>query len=117
MGESWQDRISMAKILKQLNVDAVPLNILVAIKGTALEGISPISCGEVIRTIAIFRILLKNKTIKIAAGRETVLNDFQGLGFMAGANGMLIGGYLTIKGRSLDADYRLINEIKKLWAI
>lgn len=43
-----------------------------------------------------------------------MLNDFQALGFMAGANGMLIGGYLTVKGRSLDSDYRLVKEIKKL---
>ena len=35
---------------------------------------------------------------------------------MAGANGMLIGGYLTVKGRPIDADHGLAREIKKLWA-
>ncbi|MDD5069516.1 MAG: biotin synthase BioB [Candidatus Omnitrophica bacterium] len=114
MGESFEDRIDMALLLKELNVDSVPINILVPIKGTGFEAIDPISCNDVIRTIAIFRIILEDKTIKIAAGRETMLNDFQALGFMAGANGMLIGGYLTVKGRSLDSDYRLVKEIKKL---
>ena len=47
--------------------------------------------------------------------RETVLKDFQGLGFMAGANGMLIGGYLTVKGRDLKSDYEFIKEIESIW--
>jgi len=74
-----------------------------------------LSSDEVIRTIAIFRIILKDKIIKIAAGRESVLKDFQALGFMAGANGMLIGGYLTIKGRSVEEDQRLVEQVQRLW--
>ena len=66
--------------------------------------------------IAIFRIILKEKTIKIAAGRESILKDFQAMIFMAGANGMLIGGYLTTKGREVEADRDLIKEIKKAWS-
>jgi len=115
MGETWQDRIDMAYALGELDVDSVPINILVPIKGTSLEDLKPISCKDVIRTLCIFRVILKDKLIKIAAGRESALGDFQGLGFMAGANGMLIGGYLTIKGRDIKADYKLIEEIKKLW--
>ena len=115
MGETWQDRIDMARLLKELNVDSVPINILVPIKGTPLGSVKPISAGEAIKTLAIFRIILKDKIINIAAGRETVLKDFQGLGFAAGANGMLIGGYLTIKGRSVSSDRELIEEIKNLW--
>ncbi len=115
MGETMDDRIDMALILKELNVDSVPINILVPISGTLLEKQSAISCHEVLRTIALFRIILKDKIIKIAAGRESVLRDFQALGFMAGANGMLIGGYLTIKGRSIEEDHKLVDEVKKLW--
>lgn len=115
MGETWQDRIAMANILKELDVDCVPINILVPIKGTPLESAVPLSCRDIIRTIGIFRIILKDKTIKIAAGRETALKDFQGLGFMAGANGMLIGGYLTVKGRDVKEDTMFIKEIKEIW--
>ncbi len=115
MGESWQDRIDMACLLRDLEVDSVPINILVAIKGTSFENLDMISCIDAVKTICLFRIILKNKIITIAAGRETVLKDFQALGFMAGANGMLIGGYLTVQGRELSEDYRLIGEIKKLW--
>lgn len=115
MGENMQDRLEMALCLKELKVDAVPINILVPIKGTRLEKQKILSCAEVIRTIAIFRIVLKDKIIKIAAGRESVLKDFQALAFLAGAGGMLIGGYLTIKGRAVEQDHRLVKEIKKLW--
>lgn len=115
MGETWQDRIDMAYTLKQLDVDSIPLNILIPIKGTPLEFTTPLSADDAIRTICIFRIILKDKIIKIAAGRETTFKDLQLAPFIAGANGMLIGGYLTVKGASLDADYALVEEIKKVW--
>lgn len=116
LGESWQDRIDMAWLLKELDVDSVPINLLVPVKGTALENTEPISSLDAVRTICIFRIILKDKAIKIAAGRETVLKDFQAMGFMAGANGMLIGGYLTVKGRRIQEDRQLVKEIEKIWA-
>jgi len=115
MGESWQDRFDMALTLKDLEVDSVPINLLIPIKGTPFQSLHTISCNDAIRTIAIFRMILRDKTIKIAAGRETVLKDFQGMGFLAGANGMLIGGYLTVAGRDVKADQELINEIKRSW--
>ncbi len=115
MGEDWQDRIDMATTLRDLGVDSIPINLLVPIKGTPLETVKTISCNDAIRTIAIFRIILKDKTIKIAAGRESVLKDFQAMGFMAGANGMLIGGYLTVRGRDIESDQNLAREIENLW--
>ncbi|MFH1541405.1 MAG: biotin synthase BioB [Elusimicrobiota bacterium] len=114
MGETWQDRIDMAVMLKKLKVDSVPINLLVPIKGTPFESINPISCIDAIRTICIFRIILEDKIIKIAAGRETILKDFQALAFIAGANGMLIGGYLTISGRDILDDKNLIREVEKI---
>ena len=105
----------MAYTLKELDVDSVPINVLIPIKGTPLESVKPISVEDVIRTICIFRIILEDKTIKVAAGREATLKDSQIKAFAAGANGMLIGGYLTVKGASLEDDYALILEIEKLW--
>ncbi len=115
MGETWADRINMAYTLKELNVDSIPINILIPIEGTPLESAEPISPDDIIRTICIFRIILKDKTIKIAAGRETALKDSQLKGFASGANGMIIGGYLTVKGAGLHDDYALVEKIKKLW--
>lgn len=115
LGESMQDRISMALTLKALKVDSVPINVLMPIAGTRMAHAKPLPNDEVIRTIAIFRIILKDKVVKIAAGRESALKDFQALAFMAGANGMLVGGYLTTRGRAVIDDQRLVEEVKRLW--
>lgn len=115
LGESMQDRVKMALLLKELDVDSVPINVLVPIKGTPFENRERLSCEESIRTIAIFRIILKDRIIKVAAGRDSALKDFQSMLFMAGANGMLIGGYLTIKGRSVEEDLQLVKEVERLW--
>jgi biotin synthase len=115
MGETLDDRIDMALCLKELNVDSVPINVLLPVKGTALENQEPLSCIEAIRTIAIFRIILQTKTIRLAAGRETVLKDFQALAFHAGANAMLVGGYLTTRGRSVQEDLKLVQEVAASW--
>jgi len=116
MGEDEDDRISMALVLKELQVDSVPINILVPIAGTPLEKKPPISILDILRAIALFRLILPDKSIKIAAGRESILKDFQGQVFLAGANGMLIGGYLTLKGREIEEDHRLVKEIAGLWS-
>ncbi len=116
MGETWQDRLDMALLLKELEVDSVPLNFLVPIKGTPLEDASGISPLDAVRVVALFRVMLADKTIKVVAGRETVLKDFQGLMYTAGANGMMVGGYLTVAGRSPKEDHVLIGEIQRLWS-
>ncbi len=115
LGEDWQDRIELALLLKELDVDSVPINVLVPIKGTPLAAREPLSPVDAIRTICLFRLILPEKTIRLAAGRETVLGDFQALAFLAGANGMLIGGYLTVRGREIGRDLKLVEEVKRMW--
>ncbi len=117
LGESWEDRISMALLLRELKVDAVPLNILIPVKGTRIEGVEPIAAEDIIRTIAILRIILKDVSIKVIAGRESRLKDFQAMAFLAGANGMMVGGYLTVGGRSVEEDKILTSEIERMWAV
>ena len=115
LGETWKDRIEMAFTLKSLNVDSIPLNILTPIKGTPMENQEALDMNEILKTIAIYRIINKNKNIRLAAGREGRLKDFMGMAFMCGANGMLVGGYLTTKGRSVEEDKKIIQDIKKMW--
>jgi len=115
MGETWQDRIDMARTLAELKVDSVPINILIPIEGTALERAERLSVEDIVRTICIFRLLLPVQTIRIAAGREVALADDQIQAFRAGANGMLIGGYLTVKGAGLEADRALAEQIRQVW--
>ena len=115
LGETREDRISMALELRELHVDVVPINALMPIPGTPLQDVAPISAIEVLKTVAIFRLLLPEPIIKLAGGRESVLKEFQTVAFLAGANGMIIGGYLTQRGRSVAEDQRMVGEIRQAW--
>lgn len=115
LGETREDRFSMALTLRELNVDVIPVNALMPIAGTPLASLKPISPIEVLKTIAIFRLLLPDKIIKLAGGRESVLKEFQATAFLSGANGMIIGGYLTQRGRAVEEDQRMIGEIRQAW--
>lgn len=115
MGETFEDRINMAFTLKELNVQGVPLNILNPIKNTPHGKREILSAIEVLKTIAVFRLILKDKNIKIAAGRENIFKDFMGTGFLSGADGMLVGGYLTVRGRNIEDDFNFIENVKKVW--
>ena len=104
LGESWRDRVKMAFACRELDVDGIPLNVLLPIPGTPLEKRPVMSPAEVAKAFAIFRLVNPAKTIKFAAGRETTMKDFQGLLMLSGMNSFITGGYLTTRGRSVDED-------------
>jgi biotin synthase len=64
-----------------------------------------------VKTFAIMRLVHPRKTIKFAAGRETVMKDFQGLLMLSGADGLLTGGYLTTRGRAVADDTRFAGQL------
>ena len=111
LGEGPEERLNMAFTLRKMSIDCVPINILNPRKGTPLENINPIEPLDAIRTIAVFRLILPKAIIKVAGGRESGLRDMQAMAFMAGANGMIIGGYLTTAGRSVDKDLEMIKDL------
>jgi len=115
LGESEEDRYLMARDLAELGVHSSPLNILVPIKGTPLEKRPVLSMTEILRTVSIWRIVLPWAAIRLAGGREKVLRDIQALAFMAGADAMLIGGYLTTRGRCVEEDMEMTAHIKEIW--
>lgn len=108
LSESWHDRIAMALALRELAVESIPLNILNPLPGTALEHIRPPQPLEILKTFAMFRFLLPHAIIRPAGGREMNLRDFQGSVMLAGANGLIIGNYLTFTGRNIDSDRQLV---------
>ncbi|MFA6636305.1 MAG: biotin synthase BioB [Candidatus Omnitrophota bacterium] len=115
LGESWKDRIEMALALKEMEVDSVPINFLMPIPGTPMEKQPVITVNEALRIISIFRIILKHPAIKVAAGREEVMKDLAKMIFFAGADGMMVGGYLTVPGACQEQDEILIKETIALW--
>lgn len=109
MGETWKDRVDMAYFLKEFNVDSVPLNFLTPIKGTPLENQPVVSPLEALRIIAMFRLILPQKDIRICGGRP-LLGEFASWIFLAGANALMTGDYLTTHGRSYIDDLKFIHD-------
>ena len=108
MGENWAQRLELAFTLKELDVDSVPVNVLNAIPGTALEGQKRLPPLEILQAIAIFRLILPAKIIRYAGGKEPNLGELVPLGYLSGINGVLIGNYLTTAGRGADQDLATI---------
>ena len=111
LGESAAQRVEMAFTLKELDVDSVPINFLNPVQGTRLEGAANISAMECLKTIAIFRMILPGKRITVCGGREKNLGDLQSWIFFAGANGTMIGNYLTTQGRNIEVDQKMFEDL------
>ena len=111
MGESWAQRVELVHTLRELKVDSVPLNFLTAIQGTPLEGRPPMSSQEALAIIALMRLGLPETDILICGGRKAVLDHWENLVFSAGANGLMIGNYLTTTGGSFEADSDMLRTL------
>ncbi len=96
LGESKEDRISFLHQLAKLQPqpESVTINRLVPIEGTPLSGRQTAEPLEVVRSIAVARILMPKSVIRLSAGRETLSDEAQVLCMMAGANSIFAGDKL-----------------------
>jgi biotin synthase len=108
LGETWEQRVELAVTLRELDVDSIPINFLNPIPGTKMEDWPLLSPMEALRCVALFRFMHPQRDIPVCGGREVTLKDFQSWVFLAGANGLMIGDYLTTKGRSVAMDIAMI---------
>ena len=108
MGETMQDRISMAFTLRELDVDSVPVNFLMPVPGTPFADLTPIMPLAALHAIALFRLILPKKEIRVCGGRGSALGVLHPLIFLAGADGFMIGNYLTRTGLDPRDDLRMI---------
>ncbi|WP_027359673.1 biotin synthase BioB [Desulforegula conservatrix] len=108
MGEENRHILELALDLKRLDVDAVPVNFLVPIKGTPLEKLELLRPSRCLKIISFLRYVLPDKEIIVCAGRESVIGAFQDMCIWAGANGIMTGNYLTVSGPALDRDLEMI---------
>ena len=111
MGESIEQRVELAFALKELDADSVPVNFLMPSSGTALGQITPIEPAEALKVIAMLRLLMPDKEIRVCGGRMTALHDLHPLIFASGANGMMIGNYLTRSGREPNKDLQMLKNL------
>jgi biotin synthase len=112
MGESPVQRIELAFELKELGPSWVPINFLNPRPGTPFEKLQALQPFEAVKTIAIFRLILPDKILMTAGGREVTLRDLQSMGLLAGANAMILGNYLTTPGRSPEEDLRMLDDLE-----
>jgi biotin synthase len=111
LGESWKDRIEMAFTLRDTGVDSVPLNFLTPVKGTPLGERPLMPALEALKVIAIYRMIMPDREIRVCGGRPVTLKDLSPLIFMAGADGLLVGNYLTTNGEDMEKDLVMIRDM------
>ena len=108
LGETWQHRLEMARELKRISPDSIPLNFLIPIRGTPLGGAPKLNPVEALRIVSLYRMVLPETEIRICGGRLQVLGEFNSMIFIAGADGVLVGHYLTQPGRVVEDDLQII---------
>lgn len=109
MGETMEQRIELAVTLLELGIRSIPLNILNPIRGTALEGTTPLSGDEILRTAAMFRIINPEACIRFAGGR-TLIKHMERKLLRSGINGSIIGDMLTTYGSDIETDKEMFTE-------
>ncbi len=110
IGENWEDRVDLAFELKQFEPKSVPINFLVPIKGTPYQDYEYLTAQDALRIICLYRLIFPTTTIRVSGGREYSLRSLQSQMFFAGANSIVTGGYLTVKGSSPQNDFQMIKD-------
>ncbi len=111
LGETPQQRIELAFTLKELDIDSVALNFLHPIPGTPFENNNLLPPLEILKAVAVFRFICPDKELRICGGREVCLKTLQPLMYAAGADGIMVGNYLTTAGRNVHVDLREITDM------
>ncbi len=106
MGESHRDRGRLLQQLSNLprHPESVPINLLVRVAGTPLAEAPDLDPFELVRTIAVARILMPKSAVRLSAGREDMHDEAQALCFHAGANSIFYGEKLLTTPNP-DADH------------
>jgi biotin synthase len=96
LGETVDDRLKMLEVLSEFNPqpESVPINSLMPMPGTPLEGADPVDIFDLVRLIAVTRIAVPNAKVRLSAGRTMISEEGQTLCFFAGANSIFYGDKL-----------------------
>jgi biotin synthase len=107
LGETDDDRIKLLHTLatREQHPESVPVNALVSVKGTPLEGREKVQVWDMVRMIATARVLMPKAMVRLSAGRNEMNYEQQALCFLAGANSIFTGEkLLTTPNPGFDAD-------------
>ncbi len=109
MGEALEDRVDLAFALRELEVEAIPVNFLDPRPGTPLAHVERLSPFECLKALCMFRLVNPDSEIRVAGGREVNLRHLQPLALYP-ANSMFTEGYLTTGGQSYEQDMAMIRD-------
>ncbi len=114
MGEAVADRAAMLQTLASLpeHPESVPINLLVRVEGTPLASAEDVDPIDLVRTIAVARILMPASVVRLSAGRRELSDAEQALCFLAGANSIFYGEkLLTTANPEIERDRRLFDKL------
>jgi len=115
MGESVRDRLAMLAELATLDPppESVPINLLIPVEGTPLADAPPVDPLDLVRVVAVARLLMPRSRVRLSAGRLSLSNEAQVLCFFAGANSIFLGDtLLTRPNPEPDADDALLARLR-----
>jgi len=111
LGETRAQRVEMAFQLAAINPTSVPINLLNPRSGTKFGDRELMDPWEVVKWIAIFRLVLPEALFRLCGGRVENLGELQRTAVRAGLNGVMMGNFLTTLGNTPDQDRAMFDEL------
>jgi biotin synthase len=111
LGETEEQRVEMAFELSAIDPTSVPINLLIPKAGTKFGDREVMEPREVVKWIAIFRLIIPGALFRLCGGRVENLGDLHGLAVKAGLNGVMMGNFLTTLGAEPAEDRAMFEEL------
>jgi biotin synthase len=111
LGETEAQRVEMAFELSEINPTSVPINLLIPKEGTKFGDREVMEPIEVVKWIAIFRLIIPGALFRLCGGRVENLGELHGLAVKAGLNGVMMGNFLTTLGAEPAEDRAMFEEL------
>lgn len=108
LGETMAHRLEMIFELRELGIRSVPVNILNPIPGTPLANQERLPVEEILKTLALFRLVIPQAVFRLCGGREPGLGEKQKEALAVAINGLMVGNYLTTRGNEIWEDLDMI---------
>ena len=101
----------MAFELAEIDPDSVPINLLNPRTGTKFGDRELMDPWDVVKWVAIFRLILPDALFRLCGGRVENLDELQPLAVKAGLNGVMMGNFLTTLGVEPAEDREMFEEL------
>lgn len=111
MGETLRQRLELISECRAAGARSIPVNVLNPIAGTPLGNQPLLSEEEIIRTVALMRLVAPDCDIFFAGGRARLSRRATARMLRGGANGAMVGNLLTTIGNDPDEDFNLFSEL------